>query len=92
MTESAKRRSPWQSRLCLNRGAKSAAQKSLKWPVESLRVSGPQSTLTQFDLIKGDVLRAGIVDVNAVSTYDEAAPEKELLAVEVALAPTNPNA
>ncbi|MGB0648292.1 MAG: class I tRNA ligase family protein, partial [Bradymonadia bacterium] len=74
------------------RGAKSAAQKSLKWPVETLRVSGPQSTLTQFELIKGDVLRAGIVDVDAVSTYDEEAPEKELLAVEVALAPINPNA
>ena len=74
------------------RGAKSAAQKSLKWPVEALRVSGPQRTLTQFDLIKGDVLRAGMVDVDAVSMFDEDAPEKELLAVEVALAPVNPNA
>ncbi len=74
------------------RGAKSAAQKSLKWPVEALRISGPEATLAQFSLVKGDVLRAGIVDEQTVAVYDAPAPDKELLAVEVDLAAVNPNA
>ena len=74
------------------RGAKSAAQKSLKWPVDALKVSGPQTTLDHFSLVKGDVLRAGIVAETALAICDGPAPDKELLTVEVELAEVNPNA
>ncbi len=60
--------------------------------VAVIRISGPEDALAQFSLVKGDVLRAGIVDEAAVAVYDAPAPDKELLAVEVDLAAVNPNA
>ena len=74
------------------RGAKSSAQKSLKWPVDVLKISGPESELADFERIKGDVLRAGIVAEAGVATEIADAPEKELLDVVVTLSETNPNA
>ena len=50
-----------------------SVQKSLKWPRTPLRVSG-LSHADHFTLVKGDVLRAGIVEETAVTLSDGPAP------------------
>ncbi len=53
------------------RGAKSSSQKSLKWPVNLLRVAGNEAQLKAFDLVRQDLLEAGQVKVAETVVQNE---------------------
>jgi valyl-tRNA synthetase len=74
------------------RGAKSTAQKSLKWPVATLAITAPADALAALAPVLEDVLRAGSVDAEAVTTSEGPAPDGDRFDVQVTLAEENPAA
>jgi valyl-tRNA synthetase len=68
------------------RGAKSAAQKSLKWPVATIEVVSDSAGLSNFLPVTGDVMKAGCVVEGGLSTGEGAPPEKERFDVRITLA------
>jgi hypothetical protein len=68
------------------RGTKTTAQKSLRWPVSGLRVSGPAGLRDALAPVFDDVLRAGNVAADGVEQADGASPEGERFEVSVELA------
>ena len=72
------------------RGTKTKAQKSLRWPVSSLTITGPEGSRRALEPVLEDVLRAGNVDAAAVRIHDGASPEGRRFSIEVELADTMP--
>ena len=72
------------------RGAKTGAQKSLKWGVSSLEVKGPGENRSALEPVLADVLRAGNVDENCVKLIDAPKSEDGLFEVVVALSESAP--
>jgi valyl-tRNA synthetase len=68
------------------RGAKTTAQKSLRWPVERLAITGSEEHRKALALVLDDVLRAGNVVEGAAAVNDGPAPEGERFAIEIDLA------
>ncbi len=68
------------------RGTKTAAQKSLRWPVARLEVVGREADRSALALVMKDVLRAGNVVEGGASVTDGASPEGQRFAVTVELA------
>ncbi len=67
------------------RGAKSDAQKSLRWPVSALALTGSKEAIDAVTLVITDVLAAGNVQDDALTTTLGEAPENERLGVQVTL-------
>ncbi len=67
------------------RGAKSEAQKSLRWPVAALSLTAPKDALGAIMLVMTDVLTAGNVSAGGLTTTEADAPEGERLGVVVTL-------
>ena len=67
------------------RGAKSAAQKSLRWPVTKLEVQGAAEALGHLEKALVDVAEAGNVSPEAFSIAAGPAPEGESFTVQVTL-------
>ncbi len=76
--------------LAAIRGAKTTAQKSLRWPVARLEISGPEDYRNALDVVLDDVLRAGHVDPEAVAVSDGPSPEGSSFTVTVELAEEQP--
>jgi valyl-tRNA synthetase len=72
------------------RGAKTKAQKSLRWPVARLSISGPEAWRRALEPVLDDVLRAGNVDAASVEILDGASPEGQRFAIEIDLADAMP--
>ena len=72
------------------RGTKTKAQKSLRWPVFRLTISGPEASRLALEPVLDDVLRAGNVDAASVEVRDGASPEGRRFSIEVELADTMP--
>jgi valyl-tRNA synthetase len=68
------------------RGTKTAAQKSLRWPVARLEIVGRGVDRDALALVLDDVLRAGNVDPDGTTVADGEAPQSERFAVTVELA------
>ncbi len=68
------------------RGTKTKAQKSLRWPVERLEVTGAESNRLALAPVLDDVLRAGNVVAAGVVQSDGPSPEGEKFLVTVVLA------
>jgi valyl-tRNA synthetase len=67
------------------RGAKTIAQKSLRWPVATLEIMGPESGRNALAPVVDDILRAGNVTNGGLSLGDGDAPEGERFAITVTL-------
>ena len=67
------------------RGAKTLAQKSLRWPVASLEIAGPEAALAAITPVIDDILRAGNVADGGLSLGDGTAPEGERFTIIVTL-------
>lgn len=76
--------------LAAIRGAKTVAQKSLKWPVAGLEIVGPEQDRKALQLVLDDVLRAGHVDPEAVTVIEGPSPEGARFTVRVDLAEEMP--
>jgi valyl-tRNA synthetase len=74
------------------RGAKTVAQKSLRWPVARLEINGPEQHRHALAPVLEDVLRAGNVDAEGVTMGDGPSPEGQRFAVDVELAAEMPEA
>ena len=72
------------------RGAKTASQKSLRWPVDRLKISGPERHREALAPVLDDVLRAGNVENDGVRIDDGASPEGQRFDIEVELADAMP--
>jgi len=72
------------------RGAKTKAQKSLRWPVAGLEVIGPEGDRAALGPVLEDVLRAGNVALDAVTVKDGSSPEGQRFEVVVELADEMP--
>ncbi|MCD4749515.1 MAG: valine--tRNA ligase [Thermoanaerobaculales bacterium] len=72
--------------LAAVRGAKTIAQKSLRWPVAKIEIVGPEIHRKALETVLEDVMRAGHVSDNAVSLEDGPSPEATRFAVNVVLA------
>jgi valyl-tRNA synthetase len=72
--------------LAAIRGAKTAAQKSLRWPVARLVVVGPEGHRRALAPVLEDVLRAGNVEATGVVIADGPAPDGQRLGITVELA------
>jgi valyl-tRNA synthetase len=68
------------------RGTKTTAQKSLRWPVARLAITGPEAQRAALAPVLDDVLRAGNVVTGGVSQSDGESPAGERFAVTVELA------
>jgi len=68
------------------RGAKTVAQKSLRWPVASLEITGPEASRAALAPVIADILRAGNVADGGLTLSDGEAPEGERFAITVTLA------
>jgi valyl-tRNA synthetase len=68
------------------RGAKTVAQKSLKWPVASLEITGPEAARAALAPVIADILRAGNVVDGGLTLSDGEAPEGQRFAITVTLA------
>ena len=71
------------------RGAKTKAQKSLRWPVARLEIAGPAAALEAFGVIRSDLIRAGNVEV--VTLREAESPESGLYKIKVELAEEMPS-
>ena len=71
--------------LAAIRGAKTKAQKSLRWPVARLVVTGPEEDRKALEIVLADVLRAGHVAQDAVELLDGPAPDEGRFEVTVEL-------
>ena len=67
------------------RGAKTLAQKSLRWPVASLEIVGPETGREALAPVMDDILRAGNVVDGGLVLADGDAPEGERFAITVTL-------
>jgi valyl-tRNA synthetase len=67
------------------RGAKTLAQKSLRWPVASLAIAGAETTRGALSPVIDDILRAGNVVDGGLSLADGEAPEGERFAITITL-------
>ncbi|MCW8984616.1 MAG: valine--tRNA ligase [Thermoanaerobaculales bacterium] len=67
------------------RGAKTIAQKSLRWPVATLEIAGPESARNALAPVVDDILRAGNVVDGGLALADGDAPEGERFAITVTL-------
>jgi valyl-tRNA synthetase len=67
------------------RGAKTTAQKSLRWPVASLEIVGPEAARAALEPVLDDIVRAGNVVDGGLLLRDGAAPEGEHFAITVTL-------
>jgi valyl-tRNA synthetase len=67
------------------RGAKTLAQKSLRWPVAKLAITGPEAARAALQPVLDDILRAGNVAAGGLELHDGAAPENERFAISVIL-------
>jgi valyl-tRNA synthetase len=67
------------------RGAKTIAQKSLRWPVASLEITGPEAGRNALAPVVDDILRAGNVVDGGLSLTDGEAPDGERFAITVTL-------
>ncbi len=76
--------------LATIRGAKTKAQKSLRWPVSKLEIVGPEAERKALKVALEDVLRAGHVASEAVTISDGPSPEGTRFTVTVELAETMP--
>ncbi len=72
------------------RGTKTKAQKSLRWPVARLEISGPDEDRGALAPVLEDVLRAGNVDADVVVLSDGSSPDGQRFAVAVDLAAEMP--
>jgi len=72
------------------RGAKTKAQKSLRWPVAGLEIIGPESERAALGPVLEDVLRAGNVAVHGVAVKDGSSPEGQRFEIVVELADEMP--
>jgi valyl-tRNA synthetase len=70
------------------RGAKTTAQKSLRWPVSRLEIVGSQENRDALALVLDDVLRAGNVEEGATTVTDGDAPEGERFTITIELSET----
>jgi valyl-tRNA synthetase len=68
------------------RGAKTEARRSLRWPVASLAVQGPEDHLEALEAVLADVVHAGAVEVDGCRLSTGDAPEGELFSVVAGLA------
>jgi valyl-tRNA synthetase len=68
------------------RGAKTVAQKSLKWPVASLEIRGPEAAREALAPVMDDILRAGNVTEGGLTLEDGAAPDDGRFVINVTLA------
>jgi valyl-tRNA synthetase len=68
------------------RGAKTTAQKSLRWPVAALEIVGSEEHRAALAPVLDDVLRAGNVVEGGLTLTDGAAPEGQRFAITVKLA------
>lgn len=71
------------------RGAKSEAQKSLKWPVQQLEIRGESAALKPIESVLSDVREAGRVPENGVALAETEAPVEGLFDIQVRLADTD---
>ena len=67
------------------RGAKTLAQKSLRWPVARLEITGPEAARAALQPVLDDILRAANVAEGGLEFSDGAAPEGERFAITVIL-------
>jgi valyl-tRNA synthetase len=67
------------------RGAKTLASKSLRWPVASLEIAGPEAARAGLQPVIDDILRAGNVVDGGLKLSDAEAPEGERFAITVIL-------
>jgi valyl-tRNA synthetase len=68
------------------RGAKTKAQKSLRWPVAKLGIGGPENHRDALAPVLEDVLRAGNVAADVVTVVDGSSPEGQRFEIVVELA------
>ncbi|MCB0339320.1 MAG: valine--tRNA ligase, partial [Bdellovibrionales bacterium] len=68
------------------RGAKTAAQKGLKWPVEALTLKGPVDVIGKLKLVVEDILNAGNVELAALKYDIGDTPKDGRVGVQVVLA------
>ena len=67
------------------RGAKTIAQKSLRWPVATLEIAGAESARDSLAPVMDDILRAGNVVDGGLALSDGNAAEGERFAITVTL-------
>ena len=67
------------------RGAKTLAQKSLRWPVASLEITGPETARAALAPVIDDILRAGNVVDGGMALTDGAVPDGERFTIKVTL-------
>jgi valyl-tRNA synthetase len=67
------------------RGAKTLAQKSLRWPVAKLEIAGPEAARAALQPVLDDILRAANVVEGGLELRDGEAPEGERFAIKVIL-------
>ena len=72
------------------RGTKTKAQKSLRWPVARLGISGPEQHRDALAPVLEDVLRAGVVGADGAELSDGSSPEGQRFEVVVELAEEMP--
>jgi len=70
------------------RGAKTTAQKSLRWPVARLEVTGSEEHRRALEQVLDDVLRAGNVVAGGATLIDGEVPEGQRFEIDVELADT----
>ena len=68
------------------RGAKTKAQKSLRWPVAALEISGSESARAALDPVMDDIIRAGNIISGGLQLTDGDAAEGHTFAIAVILA------
>jgi valyl-tRNA synthetase len=73
------------------RGAKTKAQKSLRWPVATLRITGPAEHRAALEPVLDDVLRAGNVAEDVVEVADGPSPEGQRFEIVIELADEMPD-
>ena len=74
------------------RGAKTTAQKSLKWPVARLGICGPEAARAALEPVLEDIVRAGNVDAGGVVLTAGPTAEGQRFALEVTLGDEPPAA
>jgi valyl-tRNA synthetase len=67
------------------RGAKTMAQKSLRWPVASLEITGSKAARAALAPVIDDILRAGNVTEGGMALSDGPSPEGERFTITVTL-------
>jgi len=67
------------------RGAKTMAQRGLRWPVASLEIAGSEEDRNALAPVLDDILRAGNVVNDGLTLSDGAASDGERFAVTVTL-------